>query len=77
MTNKLPSEKIEEIIQKAKMSDPRESLSNEYRKIKAIIQYLDEQYEQQKPCEHEWEEDGLNLGAKECKICGMLDLKSF
>ena len=63
--SKLPSERIKEIVK-----DNADNGLGSYMPD-VIIQYLDEQYEQNKPCgEHNWRgiQDTLDLSV--CKNCG-------
>lgn len=63
-----PSERIEEWRVFFKNNRPNETaLENT---LSAIVTYLDEQYEQQKPCEHKNTED--IHGIKHCLDCRLL-----
>lgn len=66
-----PSLKIEEI--RRAMSDKSGITVELAHIIPAIIQYLDEEYERNKPCEHkttEIREDGYGRKFKKCMVCG-------
>ena len=58
---KKPSERIDEIMEE-NLKYASEGWIKD--KIGAIIDYLDEQHEQNKLCEHQWDTAG------ECNLCG-------
>lgn len=63
--NMKPSERIKQI---------REGMTGWIDPIEPIMQYLDEEYEKNKPCEHEWETSGMEtfMGVKVCKKCRII-----
>ena len=63
-----PSTKIREIFNKWHPNNPNKTeigIVDDW--VSSIITYLDEQYEQQKPCEHEYEP--FKDYAQTCKKC--------
>lgn len=63
--NKLPSKRIYEIAKEMDTYLGNEVLTS----VPAIIQYLDEEYEKNKPCEHEETESWNDyMVCKKCKI---------
>ena len=66
----LPSKKIQEIIEKAGTESDLDGPGYYYKlsKADAIIKYLDEEYEKNKPCEHE-ELHCYSSSMNECDGC--------
>lgn len=58
-----PSERVQEIFGELSRKNPL----SEVNAVRAIVQYLDEQYEKNKPCEHLETEHELLYGQKVCK----------
>lgn len=69
-SSKLPSEKIREKFKELQSYRQGNNDIDDLRdKVRAIEDYLDEEYEKNKPCEHEETEVNLMLMMKECKKC--------
>lgn len=67
----LPSERIQEIFKDLKKKDTAQRV---HTYLSAVIEYLDEQYEKNKPCEHKEIElfvykGKVTDGIKICKKC--------
>jgi len=66
--SKLPSERMQEIAKDIGLT------AGDTIPLAVVIAYLDEQYEQQKPCEHKntkvFLDENNDFKGKECKDCG-------
>lgn len=68
-----PSERIEEIHKELNdRNSPRYS-NNDYSFARAITDYLDEEYEKNKPCEHDWRAVDIS-DIDYCKKCKILSV---